>query len=190
MSIFPEGKIAVVGNGPCELGQGRGAEIDAHPTVIRCNNFVLAGYEADYGARATHWATAGFFPAVAWRDPAAFAGIYVTLPWFALEFHARHRRHYAAAVDLNALAALAPRAAFLPLAFYETLGRMSCGITLLYWLYRERGWSLADVDVYGFSFFDPAQGMHYFSAAEPVSGGHDPVTELAVYNHLREGSVK
>lgn len=189
MNIFPAGKIAMVGNGPGELGQGRGAEIDSHETVIRCNNYQLAGYEADYGARVTHWATT-LHQAVHWREPSRFQRIYVTLPLFNLDFLRRHRRYYPGALDFNRAAELVGQAAFIPFAIYETVGRVSCGITLLYWLYRERGWSLADVDVYGFSFFDPAQRMHYFDPAAPSDCQHNPETELAIYNHMREGSLK
>ena len=47
--------IAVVGNGPQQLGQGTGAEIEARDLVIRFNNFRLAGFEADYGKRTDIW---------------------------------------------------------------------------------------------------------------------------------------
>lgn len=55
-----EGKsIAVVGNGPSEVGKGLGAEIDAHDVVIRINNYVTAGYEKDYGRRIDVWMKCG-----------------------------------------------------------------------------------------------------------------------------------
>ena len=48
--------IAVVGNGPCEIGKGKGKEIDAHDIVIRFNEFHTKGYEQDYGTRCDVWA--------------------------------------------------------------------------------------------------------------------------------------
>jgi hypothetical protein len=51
-----EGKsVAVVGNGPSEIGKGKGAEIDSHDVVIRFNNYRTTGYEKDYGSRTDIW---------------------------------------------------------------------------------------------------------------------------------------
>lgn len=56
LSAFVRGKtVAVVGNGPQEVGKGLGHEIDGHDVVIRINNYVLQGYEADYGTRTDVW---------------------------------------------------------------------------------------------------------------------------------------
>ena len=51
--------IAVVGNGPSELGKGHGAEIDGHDIVIRINNYATKGYETDYGRRTDVWMKCG-----------------------------------------------------------------------------------------------------------------------------------
>lgn len=51
-----EGKtIAIVGNGPAELGKTKGKEIDNHDIVIRFNNFETKGFEKDYGTRTDIW---------------------------------------------------------------------------------------------------------------------------------------
>ncbi|MCL2704748.1 MAG: glycosyltransferase family 29 protein [Spirochaetaceae bacterium] len=47
--------IAIVGNGPQQIGKGTGKEIDTHDIVIRFNNFKIAGYENDYGTRTDIW---------------------------------------------------------------------------------------------------------------------------------------
>lgn len=47
--------VAVVGNGPSEIGKGKGKEIDAHEIVIRFNNYHLSGYEEDYGTKTDIW---------------------------------------------------------------------------------------------------------------------------------------
>ncbi len=47
--------IAVVGNGPYELGKHKGKEIDAHDVVIRFSRGVEKGYEQDYGSKTTVW---------------------------------------------------------------------------------------------------------------------------------------
>lgn len=57
---FLEGKtIAVVGNGPSELGKGLGQEIDSHDVVIRFNNYKIKGFEKDYGRRTNVWMKGG-----------------------------------------------------------------------------------------------------------------------------------
>ena len=47
--------VAIVGNGPSEVGKKRGAEIDAHDIVIRFNNYQIDGYEEDYGSKTDIW---------------------------------------------------------------------------------------------------------------------------------------
>jgi len=48
-------RVALVGNGPQEIGKNVGAEIDAHDVVIRINNYDLSGRERDYGRRTDVW---------------------------------------------------------------------------------------------------------------------------------------
>jgi hypothetical protein len=55
-SLFDGKTIAVVGNGPSELGKGLGELIDAHDMVIRFNNFSTQGFATDYGCRTDIWA--------------------------------------------------------------------------------------------------------------------------------------
>ena len=47
--------IAIVGNGPSEIGKNKGCEIDAHDIVIRFNNFHTKNYENDYGKKTDVW---------------------------------------------------------------------------------------------------------------------------------------
>lgn len=47
--------IAVVGNGPSEIGRNLGQEIDTHDIVIRFNNYDTKGYEKDYGRKTNIW---------------------------------------------------------------------------------------------------------------------------------------
>ncbi len=49
--------IAFVGNGPVAADYGQ--QIDEYATVIRCNNFRLAGHEATVGTKTTHWCLHG-----------------------------------------------------------------------------------------------------------------------------------
>ena len=55
-SEFIKGKsIAVVGNGPQELGTNHGCEIDSHDIVIRFNFFENNKYKQDYGTKTDLW---------------------------------------------------------------------------------------------------------------------------------------
>lgn len=47
--------IAIVGNGPSEIGKCKGIEIDKHDIVIRFNNFETNNFEKDYGTRTDIW---------------------------------------------------------------------------------------------------------------------------------------
>lgn len=47
-------KVAVVGNGGCELGKGRGKELDSNDVVIRFNTYP-SDYEEDYGKKCNIW---------------------------------------------------------------------------------------------------------------------------------------
>lgn len=56
LESYVKGKtVAVVGNGPSELGKGLGGEIDAHDVVIRLNVYKVLGFEQDYGSRTDIW---------------------------------------------------------------------------------------------------------------------------------------
>lgn len=47
--------IAIVGNGPQEIGTSHGKEIDSHDIVIRFNFFNNNGYREDYGCKTDLW---------------------------------------------------------------------------------------------------------------------------------------
>ena len=50
--------VAVVGNGPQQIGKHTGAEIDSADIVVRFNTFELDGYTDDYGTRTDVWVNA------------------------------------------------------------------------------------------------------------------------------------
>lgn len=51
-------KVALVGNGPQELGSHHGPKIDSYDVVIRFNEFEIApSYAPDYGTKTTIWAS-------------------------------------------------------------------------------------------------------------------------------------
>ena len=52
--------IAIVGNGPQQIGKNTGNEIDSADIVIRFNEFEITGYEKDYGEKVDIWFVGGF----------------------------------------------------------------------------------------------------------------------------------
>lgn len=54
-NIIKGKSVAVVGNGPQEIGKGKGKEIDSYDIVVRFNNFQLEGFEKDYGTKTNIW---------------------------------------------------------------------------------------------------------------------------------------
>ncbi len=65
-------RIMLVGNSPALIGRGLGAEIDAADLVIRLNDFVTTGFEADVGRRTDWWLSSAAKQAR--PDPASIAG--------------------------------------------------------------------------------------------------------------------
>lgn len=47
--------VALVGNGPSEVGTNNGKFIDDYDVVIRFNNFITDGFEEDYGKKVDVW---------------------------------------------------------------------------------------------------------------------------------------
>lgn len=54
-NYFRGKSVAIVGNGPSELGKEKGIEIDSHDVVIRFNNFKTDEFTLDYGKKTNIW---------------------------------------------------------------------------------------------------------------------------------------
>ncbi|MDF1666255.1 MAG: glycosyltransferase family 29 protein [Planctomycetota bacterium] len=59
MDCIKNKSVAIVGNGPSEVGTGNGSIIDQHDYVVRFNNYQTEGFELDYGSRADIWVCNG-----------------------------------------------------------------------------------------------------------------------------------
>lgn len=73
-------RIAVVGNGPQEIGRGNGEKIDVHDIVIRFNDFPTGEkFHRDYGAKTDVWVTS-CYTKTTWREnvPVVIAGDFFT----------------------------------------------------------------------------------------------------------------
>lgn len=55
IDYFSNKKVAIVGNGPSEIGKSKGTLIDDHDVVVRFNNYVIEPFSDDYGKRTDVW---------------------------------------------------------------------------------------------------------------------------------------
>lgn len=177
--------IAVVGNGPGNLGTGKGSEVDGHDVVIRFNNYP-AGYEADYGSRTDVWVRGAHQDV---RDRAAIEDFALVL--WEMDFARNLLEHPSHAEILFRDALFAPE----KLAYIDTETKASLreasGLTLptsgaqvLWMLHQARG-TLDGVDVYGFSSIDDSGDYgHYFDKLGDMGDRHDTDAEGAFLRGL------
>ena len=182
----PSIRVAVVGNSPCELGRGRGAEIDAHEVVIRFNAFDLSEpYQADYGRRAD--VVCQTYP----LEPGMRSAPWVqgeNILWVQRHaFHVFEERDWAPVLRMRAEGA---HLGYVPRESYVAAARVlqatpSAGFLIAQEMKRSRG-TLSRDDFFGFSFTDQLQGerrAHYFGH-EPPSLIHDWRREAEAFEAL------
>ena len=157
--------IAIVGNSPCQLGKGLGAEIDSHDIVIRMNNYQTKGFEEDYGSKTTIYAR-GAAADVMMRDSSEYEAIIV--PWNVKNLVIATN---SSVIDLcyEFYNSKKPIFAF-SVAMEEDL--YSCfllwattGLRVVWIIYRTLG-NLDKVDFYGFNFLNEnpdRYATHYFN---------------------------
>jgi len=178
---FLAGKtIAVVGNGPSEIGKGLGDEIDAHDVVIRINNYRIKGFEKDYGRKIDVWMKGGAgdvgheirdasIRAVLYTDDIMDDGMLLRFSAFPEKELQSHIVDY---LDSEERAPLV-----------KLIGaRPSSGAFLVNRLMRVKG---AVVDVYGFAFLEDRQrtsndGFEHYS--NDVSADYSKEM-IAIGNH-------
>ena len=190
LAALVEGRtVAVVGNGPGALGQGRGAEIDAHDVVIRFNNFP-EGFEADYGARTDVWVR-GAHPDVRDRFDLERFDLVVWEMDFARNF--LEDRSHREILYRDTL--FSPeKVAYLGTETKRTLRAASglllptSGAQILWALHQARG-GLEGVDVYGFSSIEGSgEHGHYFDRLGDMGRRHDVEGEGAFLRGLLSGA--
>lgn len=163
-----DGSLAVVGNSPCELGLGRGTQIDQHAMVIRFNAFDLAApYAPDYGTQ-VDWVVRSAAQDDNLELDAQYQHKTIVISY--IGFLARFRRWSM----VQRLQAAGHRVCCYPSHVHQgliqTLKRSpSAGLSVVWLLKQLR--TDQQVDYYGFAFTDQvgesATSSHYFEAAEP-----------------------
>jgi len=157
MKSFFKGKsYAIIGNGPCELGRGRGREIDSRDIVVRFNNFSL-DYSVDYGIKVDAWVCTFWSDTVYTMNPGVFKEVYCPLPVDTEKW----RAHYG---SINGAMANYYGAIFQPGKIHDQAWKLiqspSSGFAFLYWFYKETG-GLDVNSLYGFSHFSKKEKHHY-----------------------------
>lgn len=179
------GRCLLVGNGPSLNGSGLGKQIDAFDEVVRFNDYVIEGFEADAGAKTTLWscygensqrrrqmppsrivylhgargAPAWFEPSEIWRVPVAFYD------------EIKGRVYAASKLPMERRTKLLP----------------STGLVLIHWLLERHG--VPVVHLTGFDHFSLNRGgrHHYFreqSFTAPPE--HDGEAEQSIVAALHE----
>jgi hypothetical protein len=164
--ILANHSIAVVGNGPSEIGKGLGGEIDAHDVVIRINNYRTGNFADDYGSKTNVWVRGSGGPDILprnisqfkcvmweadyWHFPAHYDFLEVAWDWF---------QHYDVPVtyfDFETHTSLRKAADLL----FPSTGLMAA------WSARQTNGGKNQLSIYGFSFRQKEishQIQHYFN---------------------------
>ena len=156
--------IAIVGNGPSEIGKSKGKEIDSHDIVIRFNNYRTDGFEADYGSKTDIWARGSGGNDVIDRKQK-----YQLVTWEADYTHWRVLYDYLdimyRQVKEGQLIYNFDYDCHLSLRNASGIDFPTTGLVLIWDIYQKLG-SLDNVDFYGFSFcqdMPDRYATHYFN---------------------------
>lgn len=158
--------IAIVGNGPYELGKNKGKEIDNHDIVIRMNNYQTLGFEKDYGTKTDIYAR-GVSNDVQPKDFQQFKMIIIPLDLdnYLLSQHPQFINYIYDAVQNNISIYSSCRSTKSILKKIFPNLNPTTGFNIIWEIYHILG-SFENVDFYGFNFMTKTQDnytAHYFN---------------------------
>lgn len=182
------GNIAIVGNGPQELGTGNGEHIDAAGLVVRFNNFNTSyPYSHDYGSKTDIWVRMIPHPYVK-GEPANVDSLSQVMVTGANRLHRFYSNWEWFHVNINRLPGLCftPSRPFIELA--DELGTIpTSGLLLAYMAYLEIG-PLKEGTVFGASFAEKgasdSQMYHCSDRTAAFSGRHDMDREKEFFQQI------
>lgn len=182
------GDIAIVGNGPQELGRGRGVEIDSHDLVVRFNTYQTGFPQShDYGMKTDLWVRMPPTGYVKTDSSSACRNIIVT---------GVNRLNRSIGIQdwLASLIKQGKQVGFFPREpFYELVAKLgkvpTAGLVMAYMLYRETG--PVDPDrIYGCSFAADGEGgstaYHHSDPAAASGLRHNFDVEHAFFQTIRK----
>ena len=153
--------VAIVGNGPSEIGKNKGKEIDSHDIVIRINNYVISGYENDYGTKTNIWVRGSGSPQVEDRTQ---HNEYLAVLW---EADYEHFPIFFNHIDIlyrdaknNIIFSNFDFRIHKEIKEKSKINFPTSGLMCIYWLHSLK---LKKLSYYGFSFLDGAnKNIHYY----------------------------
>jgi len=185
LKLLIDKSIAVIGNGPSELGKNRGKEIDSHEIVIRMNNFQFDGYECDYGTKTNIWVRNAHRDLI---DRDIIEDVDYIL-WESDYWHIHIQQNH---LDLMFRDV---KVAENKIGYMYNLRSEICsnssvlnpttGMQLVYYLEKHRK-LFSKLDYYGFSFMDARGNVtynHYYNEPTSANFDHQPTVEI---NYMRE----
>ncbi len=167
--ILKAKRIALIGNGPSLLGQGRGAEIDGHDLVVRFNFPHISDFAVDVGRRTdlvmVNESILGSLPSLVERE-AGFHSCGI------LSAHPDSIK--IDGID-NFEESLGVKVGRLPSGFRKFIRRISYGspttgfmAVILFGIMLKK-----ELSIYGFDFFNNTRNPHYFKRVDNVFLGHE-----------------
>ncbi|WP_203136365.1 glycosyltransferase family 29 protein [Microbacterium sp. JZ31] len=183
--------VAVVGNGPGNVGTGRGVEIDAHDVVIRFNNFPDT-FAADYGSRTDVWVRGAHGDVRDRYDLERFDLVLWEMDFLHNVVERPEHRDILYRDTLFSPAKVSFIGAETKRSLREASGLMlpTSGAQVIWALRQARG-NLDGVDVYGFSSLDGSEEYgHYFDSLGDMEKRHDVAGERAFLRGLLAPDAK
>jgi hypothetical protein len=194
--------VAVVGNGPQQIGKNTGAEIDSADIVVRFNTFDLTNHTDDYGTRTDVWANgcAGNYDDDRYLDIAKkckyviwrYSPVGLNNQQNILNFFDRCRRanikiHIFPHKRLNQCTQEYPE-------FDASYVGMTTGFQFLWYLKKHM--QPKQIKIYGFSFTDKSikqqdlEKMPHFYHKDETGGKHNMSIETSLLRKLFAGELK
>lgn len=186
---YLEGKtVALVGGSGCELGKGKGKEIDSHDVVLRFNNYPEdKDYEVDYGKKTNIWVRQNAndvinkqdlskYDYVIWADD--MSTIEVRNPEHLETMYNYLKNYEGKLIDIDS-------EYYKKFRTESNVLRPTSGAMVLFFLKELLG-SLDKVDAYGFAFINGNENddSHYFDNLCKISEIHDFFMETPFLNEF------
>jgi hypothetical protein len=184
LAEYIKGKtMAIVGNGPQEIGTGKGAEIDSHDVVIRCNEAwkYLNDFSHDYGKKISILSNDGFSDK--FINPYTTMYVFPTSMYF--HFISKNVRQ---CIQMNPDAKIIN----LDISLYSeirslyNMHRSSSGLKIVYFFKKNLMHNIFSSDIYGFALNSGKviEGKDYCTPEFYDPGQNDLNLELTVLRDI------
>jgi len=179
--------VAIIGNGPYEIGSGNGKKIDSYDVVIRFNDYVLGDkFKDDYGTKTDVWALAASFSPK--KLPDEFNEIqFIVEPAGFTRYLYRDEKlsFYNDMINKKSIAGC-PESFLCELSSRFCLGNPTSGFLMAAWI-KEINQKFSAEDMFGFAFKKPEEtnriSQHYYNSGKKMVP-HSLKVEMDMYSSL------